>query len=92
MSDMTCKNRRMSVTIHDEPAVRKHTGSLYTPVEAEIEAFDLPVTGVIPPELAGRFVRNGPNARSGKPHPFMAEGMLHGIRLERGAARWYRNR
>lgn len=82
----------MSVTIHDEAAVRKHTGSFYAPVEAEVEAFDLPVAGAIPPELAGRFVRNGPNARDGTPHPFMAEGMLHGIRLENGAARWYRNR
>jgi carotenoid cleavage dioxygenase len=82
----------MSVTIHDEAAVRKHTGSFYAPVEAEVEAFDLPVTGAIPPQLAGRFVRNGPNSRGGKPHPFMAEGMLHGIRLEGGAARWYRNR
>jgi carotenoid cleavage dioxygenase-like enzyme len=82
----------MSVTIHDEAAVRKHAGSFYAPVEAEVEAFDLPVTGAIPPQLAGRFVRNGPNARGGNPHPFMAEGMLHGIRLENGAARWYRNR
>ncbi len=83
----------MHATIHDEPAVRKPVGSYYTPVDAEVEAVDLPVSGAIPRELAGRFVRNGPNPRGGgNPHPFMGEGMLHGIRLQNGAARWYRNR
>jgi carotenoid cleavage dioxygenase-like enzyme len=64
------------------------------PVAQEVDAFDLPVQGAIPPELAGRFFRNGPNPRPGSPvgHPFMADGMIHGIRLEGGRAGWYRNR
>jgi carotenoid cleavage dioxygenase-like enzyme len=83
----------MSLTIQDDPAARKLTGSYYAPVAGEVEGFDLPVKGAIPPGLAGRFVRNGPNPRGARNgHPFMAEGMLHGIRLEDGAARWYRNR
>ena len=31
------------------------------PVESEITAFDLDVTGDIPQELEGRWLRNGPN-------------------------------
>jgi len=65
-----------------------------SPVTSEVEETGLPVRGAIPPELAGRFFRNGPNPRPGAPagHPFMADGMLHGVRLEGGHARWYRNR
>ena len=64
------------------------------PVTEEVTVFDLPVSGAIPPELTGRYLRNGPNAkpRSAATHAFMQEGMVHGIRLENGAARWYRNR
>jgi len=65
-----------------------------TPVSAEIDAFDLPVEGALPPELCGDYIRNGPNPRPGaKPgHLFMGDGMLHGIRIENGRARAYRNR
>jgi carotenoid cleavage dioxygenase-like enzyme len=65
-----------------------------TPVAAEVEAFDLPITGALPPELTGDYIRNGPNARPGAKtlHPFFADGMLHGIRLEAGRAVAYRNR
>jgi carotenoid cleavage dioxygenase len=65
-----------------------------TPVSTEIEAFDLPVEGALPPELCGDYIRNGPNARPGaKPgHLFLGDGMLHGLRLENGRARGYRNR
>src|ERR1700692_3875108 len=64
------------------------------PVTHEVHAVDLPVLGAIPPELAGRFFRNGPNARPSAPigHPFLSDGMLHGLRLQNGRAQWYRNR
>lgn len=64
------------------------------PVPDEIEAFDLPVTGTLPPELTGRYFRNGPNPRIGEDrgHWFAGHGMLHGIRLADGRAQWYRNR
>lgn len=65
----------------------------FAPVFEEVEALDLPVEGAIPPELTGVFVRNGPNPATGdSPHWFLGDGMLHGIRLEGGRARWYRNR
>jgi carotenoid cleavage dioxygenase-like enzyme len=68
--------------------------SYTTPVTTEIEAFDLPVEGALPPELTGDYIRNGPNPAPGeKPgHLFMGDGMLHGIRIESGRARAYRNR
>lgn len=64
------------------------------PVATEVEAFDLPVTGTLPRELTGRYVRNGPNPRPGaaEAHLFVGDGMLHGVRIEAGKARWYRNR
>ena len=65
-----------------------------TPVSEEIEALDLSVTGALPPELRGDYIRNGPNPRPGaKPgHLFFGDGMLHGIRIENGRAAAYRNR
>ncbi len=66
----------------------------FAPVTQEATAFDLPVKGAIPPALRGLYLRNGPNPRGGVDpgHWFMGDGMIHGVRLEDGAARWYRNR
>ncbi|WP_420450734.1 carotenoid oxygenase family protein [Ilumatobacter sp.] len=65
----------------------------YAPVADEVEAFELEVVGALPPELDGRFVRNGANPAHGVPsHWFDGDGMLHGIRLRDGRAEWYRNR
>jgi carotenoid cleavage dioxygenase-like enzyme len=69
---------------------------LFAPVTEEVTAFDLPVTGRIPSELNGRYLRNGPNfmrgVDDGKHHWFMGAGMVHGVRLREGRAEWYRNR
>lgn len=64
------------------------------PVPDETEARDLEVVGAIPPELDGRYVRNGPNPLPGRDpgHWLVGHGMLHGIRLQNGQAKWYRNR
>ncbi|MGN9839312.1 carotenoid oxygenase family protein [Nonomuraea sp. H19] len=68
----------------------------FTPVAEEITAFDLEVTGRIPAELNGRYLRNGPNPLSlddpSASHLFIGEGMVHGVRLRDGHAEWYRNR
>ena len=70
-----------------------HLSGNYAPVSDELTRFDLPVTGAIPPELFGLYVRNGANPKSGaSSHWFMGDGMVHGIRLESGRAVWYRNR
>ncbi|RAG81843.1 dioxygenase [Streptacidiphilus pinicola] len=69
------------------------TGHL-APVTHETEGRDLPVEGALPPELNGRYFRNGPNPRPGEDpgHWFTGDGMLHGVRLQGGRALWYRNR
>jgi carotenoid cleavage oxygenase len=68
----------------------------FAPVHEEVTAFDLPVTGTLPPELEGRFLRNGPNPVSvpapAAYHWFTGTGMVHGLRLRDGRAEWYRNR
>ncbi|WAL67504.1 carotenoid oxygenase family protein [Amycolatopsis cynarae] len=69
-----------------------HLRGVYAPVTEELTAFDLPVTGAVPPELTGWYLRNGPNPRADSAHWFLGEGMIHGVRLEDGRAAWYRNR
>lgn len=67
----------------------------YGPVPDEVSATDLPVTGQLPRELSGRYLRIGPNPTgplSIDHHWFLGEGMVHGIRLRDGRAEWYRNR
>jgi carotenoid cleavage dioxygenase len=68
----------------------------FAPVGKEMTAFDLPVTGRIPRELNGRYLRIGPNVlglEDPRAHQWMrGEGMVHGVRLREGRAEWYRNR
>ncbi len=76
------------------PARDYVTGAL-APVADEVTVADLPVTGTLPEELDGRYVRNGPNPIDPDPstqHWFTGAGMVHGIRLRDGRAEWYRNR
>jgi carotenoid cleavage dioxygenase-like enzyme len=66
----------------------------FAPVSEEVTVFDLPVKGAIPKDLRGLYLRNGPNPKQGidPGHWFLGDGMVHGVRLEDGAAKWYRNR
>ncbi len=65
----------------------------FAPVERETYASPLEVTGSIPPELSGTYVRNGSNPSVGtSPHWFFGDGMVHGVRIGGGRAKWYRNR
>ena len=60
------------------------------PVDRELTEFDLKVTGQLPPELDGVYVRNGPNPvtppNPEKYHWFAGTGMVHGLRLGNGKA------
>ncbi len=70
-----------------------HLEGNFAPVFPELTEFDLEITGAIPPELRGRFFRNGSNPQSGSsPHWFLGNGMIHGVELRNGRATWYRNR
>ncbi|MEA5532995.1 carotenoid oxygenase family protein [Crocosphaera sp. XPORK-15E] len=64
------------------------------PVFQELDISNLKVSGTIPPEIKGMYVRNGPNPMF-KPesynYPLEGDGMLHGIYLENGKAS-YKNR
>jgi carotenoid cleavage dioxygenase-like enzyme len=65
----------------------------FAPITEERTITDLEVTGAIPPELSGRFFRNGANPKSGVSGQwFKGNGMIHGVELEKGKANWYRNR
>ncbi|MET9485346.1 carotenoid oxygenase family protein [Nocardia sp. NPDC006630] len=65
----------------------------YAPVTEELTAQELSVTGRIPPELSGWYLRNGPNPHeAASSHWFVGDGMVHGVRLEAGRAVSYRNR
>jgi carotenoid cleavage dioxygenase len=70
-----------------------HLAGNYAPVHEEFTTGELEVSGTLPAELTGTYVRNGPNPRHA-PSPiwFLGQGMLHGVRLEAGRALWYRNR
>ncbi|MEU6497759.1 carotenoid oxygenase family protein [Streptomyces sp. NPDC046984] len=68
----------------------------YAPLTEEVSSSNLPVTGNLPRELNGRYLRIGPNPRGGidpaTHHWFNGAGMVHGIRLREGKAEWYRSR
>jgi carotenoid cleavage dioxygenase len=68
----------------------------FAPVHEEVTEADLPVSGSLPEELEGRYLRNGPNPvvapEPSSYHWFTGDGMVHGIRLRGGRAEWYRNR
>jgi carotenoid cleavage dioxygenase len=68
----------------------------FAPVSSELTAIDLTVTGTIPAELDGSYLRNGPNPIGPQDpaayHWFTGDGMVHGVRLRDGEALWYRNR
>jgi carotenoid cleavage dioxygenase-like enzyme len=78
----------------DETTVPLYLRGRFAPVPEEHSAADLTVRGSLPPDLDGRYLRNGPNPLPGqdKGHWFTGPGMLHGIRLRSGRAEWYRNR
>ncbi|NUS55396.1 MAG: 9-cis-epoxycarotenoid dioxygenase [Streptomycetaceae bacterium] len=70
-----------------------HLTGNYAPVPHETTETALAVTGALPRDLTGTYIRNGPNPRSGTSgHWFLGDGMLHGVRFEDGRATWYRNR
>jgi carotenoid cleavage dioxygenase len=65
----------------------------FAPVSDEAD-FDLAVTGELPKDMAGAFYRNGPNPQFpplGHYHWFTGDGMIHGVFVDDGKAR-YANR
>ncbi|MEU9126201.1 carotenoid oxygenase family protein [Streptomyces sp. NPDC048506] len=73
-----------------------YLGGNHAPVAEEVSTSQLAVTGALPSELNGRYLRIGPNPRGqvdpATYHWFSGAGMVHGIRLREGRAEWYRSR
>lgn len=87
------------MTVTEDRMTDPYLSGVYAPVHDEVELTDLEVTGAIPPELRGSFLRNGPNpmfAPSGRYHLFDGDGMIHELALDSGRAtyrnRWVRSR
>lgn len=68
----------------------------YAPISGEMTAEQLTVTGTLPPELDGTYMRIGPNPilppNPATHHWFAGDGMIHAVRIAGGRAQWYRNR
>lgn len=80
-------------TTEKRPDAPFFMSGFFAPVSEETTDFDLAVHGHIPPDLQGRYLRNGPNPRKGNPgHWFLGDGMIHGVELRDGKATWYRSR
>jgi carotenoid cleavage dioxygenase-like enzyme len=101
MHPLAGKTKQVSASQSRQGRLRNDAGNSAVPsgwvrpVAEEITAFDLPVTGRIPTELSGRYLRNGPDPLGLEGpgyHWFVGGGMVHGVRLRDGRAEWYRNR
>lgn len=66
----------------------------FAPVLDELTVDNLPVRGEVPREIAGTYLRNGPNPAYSPlsyTYPFDGDGMIHGVTFEGGKVS-YRNR
>jgi len=70
---------------------------VFSPLAEESTYSELPVTGTLPSDLNGVYLRNGPNPRfepKGEYHPFDGDGMIHSAHFHQGALvvrnRWVR--
>lgn len=84
-----------AVRVGADVGVDPHLSGLFAPITAEIDVTDLRVTGELPAELDGDYVRNGPNPRFSPlgryVYPLDGDGMVHRIRVRDGRAS-YTNR
>ncbi len=78
----------------EEQQQRLYLTGNFAPVPDELGTVELPVEGALPPQLCGRYLRNGPNPSPGREpsHWFLGDGMLHGVRITDERAEWYRCR
>ena len=78
----------MDVDRHNEASVYNVRG--YQPVNAELSQLPVRVTGQIPKDLEGVYLRNGTNMQFEKTHiwlhAFNGAGMLHEVQIRNGAA------
>lgn len=83
------------IRLKDDGSPHPFLSGVHTPISSEFTITELAVSGTIPAELDGRYIRIGPNPVSPNPvgyHWFLGDGMVHGVKLKGGNAEWYRNR
>ena len=84
--------KRMKAPVGGHP----YLSGVHKPMTEEVTLADLKVDGEIPATLDGRYLRIGPNPVTapdeGSYHWFTGDGMAHGVRIQDGQAKWYRNR
>jgi carotenoid cleavage dioxygenase-like enzyme len=80
--------RELDITGHNENSIYNVAG--YKPVKTELSHVPVRVTGQIPPDLQGVYLRNGTNTQFDvthvRLHAFTGAGMLHQIQIRKGAA------
>lgn len=85
----------MTQVIAGAPSSNFFLDGNFSPIEEERDATDMQVVGTIPADLAGHFLRVGPNPRyvfsEEAYHTFDGDGMIHAIEFAQGTAS-YRNR
>ena len=70
-----------------EPVANEYLEGVFAPVPTEETLTELTVTGDLPRELDGRYLRNGPNPIDADPatyHWFLGSGMVHRKVIEAG--------
>lgn len=84
--------RQLDVAAHNASSLYNYHG--YQPVSQELRHVPLEVTGTLPPDLAGVYLRNGTNTQFEPTHVrlhcFNGAGMLHQVQFHQGAA-YYSN-
>lgn len=85
----------MTQVIAGAPSSNFFLDGNFSPIAEERDATDMEVIGTIPNDLAGNFLRVGPNPtyifNEETYHTFDGDGMIHAIEFSKGTAR-YRNR
>jgi carotenoid cleavage dioxygenase-like enzyme len=82
------------IPIQIDPGQNPFLQGVFGPIGCELTADNLEVTGEIPKDLFGTYLRNGPNPifqPRGRYHWFDGDGMIHAIAFRDGKAS-YRNR
>lgn len=73
----------------------QYLSGMYAPVPETVQ-YQFDVQGEIPQSLNGILLRSGPNPlhqpQPGHHHWFMGDGMLHGLKLEQGEAKWFKSK
>lgn len=91
ITHLSARNRKQL----DDAGNNPFLGGIHSPMAEEKTLEALEITGTIPEQLCGTYARIGPNpfdTKSMGHHWFVGDGMVHGVRIEGGEAKWYRNR